>query len=246
MSRDQDDIYCLLNEMRKLYVGQTGDITVNFAEGAHRKVHSAIACGCSPVFAAMLSGEWKENQQRTIDMTEVDVELGDNMFGFMYFREKEVPKTLEGKFKLFRLLDKYAILPYATYMKNCILHNIDSDSLLSIIKLANEYGYIGEAILTECANFIVKDIKDRGEIVCYNSSVVNTRYCCFHDHPTKRFPQSEQYCAYYTNHGLPMNPNADVSLCCLHDKKIKVLFSVEDINGLPTTVKDQILCNLLR
>ncbi|KAL8833854.1 MAG: hypothetical protein Q9176_007772 [Flavoplaca citrina] len=84
---------------RLLESGQGADLTIITKDGS-KKYHSAIVCPRSSVLSAAYWGSFKESLTKTIDLSEDNPLMVDNMMRYFYLLDYPGQEGLEGSFKL--------------------------------------------------------------------------------------------------------------------------------------------------
>lgn len=63
--------------------GKFSDMTF-VVNGKVLQAHKAVICARSPVFAAMFSNDCKENKENSVVISDVSIEVFENLLRFMY------------------------------------------------------------------------------------------------------------------------------------------------------------------
>ncbi|XP_057724905.1 BTB/POZ domain-containing protein At1g55760-like [Arachis stenosperma] len=137
------------------------DITINASDGSIG-AHRAVLAARSPVFRSMFSHDLKENDDSTINISDMSTESCQAFINYLYGiigHQEFVMHRLE----LVRAADKYDICDLRDVCHESLVEDIDSSNVLE--RLQNAYLYGLPKLKNSCMEYLVKfgkifDIRD--------------------------------------------------------------------------------------
>jgi hypothetical protein len=94
------------------------DVTFN-CQGKSIKAHTLILASGSPVLAAMFQNDFKEKQERVVDITDIEAKIFENLLQHIYTGEVALENEVEDVAELLIAADKYAV---ETLKEECALY----------------------------------------------------------------------------------------------------------------------------
>jgi len=130
--------------------GQFSDVTIK-CEGHSISCHKVILGARSPVFNAMFIHNMTENQSRTIDIEDLDIETVKDMLKYMYAARIENLNTRSPR--LLEAADKYALSELKEVCEDTLCSSLSVDSCLECLVLADLHN--AEELKAAAVKFIV-------------------------------------------------------------------------------------------
>ncbi|KAL1307258.1 BTB/POZ domain-containing protein At1g55760 [Arachis ipaensis] len=146
---------------RMLMEGMHTDITINASDGSIG-AHRAVLAARSPVFRSMFSHDLKENDDSTINISDMSTESCQAFINYLY-GIIEHQEFLMHRLELVRAADKYDICDLRDVCHESLVEDIDSSNVLE--RLQNAYLYGLPKLKISCMQYLVKfgkifDIRD--------------------------------------------------------------------------------------
>lgn len=182
----------IINFMKKLYLDNDGDITIELSDKTNIKVISYIIKKKSKIFNNMFNNDMKENITKSIDMTIYDPISVKNFFAYLYYNEIYNGNDIDIYFELLFLSEQYDQKDYFIYIKDKIIKIINNTTITTILNKCLEYGTISDEIYEKGIEYICAN-----SLTCYD--VISDdpyAWCCKHS-----IKSAQNYYKYYEHNG---------------------------------------------
>jgi hypothetical protein len=245
----------IINFMKKLYLDNDGDITINLSDKTNIKVISYIIKKKSKIFNNMFNNDMKENITKSIDMTTYDPISVKNFFAYLYYNEVYNGNDIDVYFELLYLNEQYDQKDYFACIKNKIIKIINDTTITTILNKCLECESISDEIYKKGIEYICEN-----SLNCYDlMSDDPYAWCCKHS-----IKNTQNYYKYYEHNGtnscisynllnkckkgeglnyslegkeIPDNVYKD--RCCIHKNNLNINYEI--VKEMDEKIKDDIL-----
>jgi hypothetical protein len=180
-----------LGRNRKMYDAQDGDIEILLKDGAKRRIHSIMMKYTIGYFGAALQDSFKEGQTKSLDLSDIDEKIADNIFYYLYCGDllpdncMTSDNDLDFASQLAVVCDRFLLHDYRNYILSMFQHLPREDTIRALNYLSKNYSeccdkYI-QALLTNIPRVIINTYNG---VYCVDGTPNNsdTKYCCKHPH----------------------------------------------------------------
>jgi hypothetical protein len=131
-SLKEESKYAVLQHLNLWNTKTLSDVTFN-CKRKSIEAHTWILAPGSPVFAAMFQNDFKEKQDKVVEITDIEANIFENLLKYIYTGETTLETEVEDVAELLVAADKYAV---ETLKEKCALY------LLQDLKVENATRYL--------------------------------------------------------------------------------------------------------
>ncbi|XP_035226571.1 uncharacterized protein LOC118198898 [Stegodyphus dumicola] len=125
------------SDLRNLYkTGKLSDITITVGSKIF-SAHKSIVCARSAVFCRMFETEMKESVRNSVDISDVDPDIMDDMLLYMYSGCLSKPLDDDRAEELYAVADKYEISALKEKCSTYFISRLSASNVYRVLQLAN-------------------------------------------------------------------------------------------------------------